>query len=743
MSTYNTQNPLGSSSAKDLYDNAENSDHLVNDTVNETWPDRFGVRRWTWHGIEKQNDRALTKYGYITKDSFEDGATLNTANEVLRWESNGEYYRWDGTFPKVVPAGSTPAGTGGIVQGAWVGVGDASLRATLNSPDGADEVYLGDEPISFYLPLLTSRWGIDETKDKVANANRLNEMIDYAISTGRLIIDVDTFPVVDDINVPIRKKTEVFFRSKGGEIRGLYRRATVKPGAPSNVRVDNGLCQAGMAQFYRAKNPRVVIMGDSISTDGPNALANSDSMSAIILQEIVAQNPGVGIDFINRAIGGQTWAGANGTPGGGAPWYQDSTKPWLDYVKEASPDLLILAFGMNDANGFSAGSLHAVVNKIKAWDKVPSLLFVTNPVPAISTTWAENGFYQTIFQEGRDWVAGYERSYANRNGYSVLDINRQFCLIRDGRDYLNVPLARAGVYNQSYIYDTSLIARDFTISGDIATWPLDKVLLLKVGGGELDTVTIQNSGGFYRVQAFCTGDQTSAGVAPPYVALTTTVPVTTGQTLAISVQNNTFTLFAGTTRVITFPIIRFGGELSVLASWQGSTNSGPFVSVTVNVGNWLQCEYTARDSDIWGHDDGTADTKLPEGGNGINHYSSNGLALVVAPVVKAFDFRQKVIESSRAVSALLGGTTASGEVIAHRRGNEISLSGGVKRAGTGDLLQLPVGFIPESQRVVSAPVLGSSGWAMGVINISPAGVVNLSVGDGSSLISLDGITFSA
>ncbi len=103
MTTYNTGNPLGSAAAKDLYDNAQNFDHLSLDTENETWPDRLGNQRTTWYGIEKKADRAISEYGYITKDSFEDGSTISLANECLRWKSNGEYYRWDGSLPKVVP----------------------------------------------------------------------------------------------------------------------------------------------------------------------------------------------------------------------------------------------------------------------------------------------------------------------------------------------------------------------------------------------------------------------------------------------------------------------------------------------------------------------------------------------------------------------------------------------------------------------------------------------------------------
>lgn len=75
-------------------------------------------------------------YGYKTVDSFQIGATISYWNEVLRWslpDGNGEFYRWDGPLPKVVPAGSTPTSAGGIGVGAWISVGDASLRTLLAS----------------------------------------------------------------------------------------------------------------------------------------------------------------------------------------------------------------------------------------------------------------------------------------------------------------------------------------------------------------------------------------------------------------------------------------------------------------------------------------------------------------------------------------------------------------------------------------------------------------------------------
>lgn len=90
----------------------------------------------------------IKEFGWVTRDSFEIGATLDNSSEVLRWESNSEYYRWDGSFPKVVPSGSTPATTGGIGIGAWVGIGDASLRSDLMSSSGSPIVNINKVTVS-------------------------------------------------------------------------------------------------------------------------------------------------------------------------------------------------------------------------------------------------------------------------------------------------------------------------------------------------------------------------------------------------------------------------------------------------------------------------------------------------------------------------------------------------------------------------------------------------------------------
>ena len=67
--------------------------------------------------------------------NFDDGVTLKSKNQVIIQFIDGyaRQFLWSGSFPKVVPAGSTPESSGGIGPGAWVSAGDTSLRGELNT----------------------------------------------------------------------------------------------------------------------------------------------------------------------------------------------------------------------------------------------------------------------------------------------------------------------------------------------------------------------------------------------------------------------------------------------------------------------------------------------------------------------------------------------------------------------------------------------------------------------------------
>ncbi|EMO6423653.1 hypothetical protein R2U20_004677 [Enterobacter hormaechei] len=141
MATQPTQDAVPSESPRDLKFNAGKIDEFVT-SMGWTYTDRFGQKHYTIEGINYLSQQAMAAYGYVilTGKTFTTGATINNPNEVLLNTADGEYYKWTGSFasgPKVVPANSTPGSTGGIAPGAWIGVGDASLRAALAAVSGA------------------------------------------------------------------------------------------------------------------------------------------------------------------------------------------------------------------------------------------------------------------------------------------------------------------------------------------------------------------------------------------------------------------------------------------------------------------------------------------------------------------------------------------------------------------------------------------------------------------------------
>lgn len=136
MATQPTNLPVPSESPRDLKFNAGKIDEFVTSLVN-TYVDRLGNEHYTIEGLRWLAQQAIAQYGWILIDSFQTGADITLPNQALRDEDAGEYYRWDGALPKHVDAGSTPASAGGVGVGAWLGIGDASLRAMLATSSGS------------------------------------------------------------------------------------------------------------------------------------------------------------------------------------------------------------------------------------------------------------------------------------------------------------------------------------------------------------------------------------------------------------------------------------------------------------------------------------------------------------------------------------------------------------------------------------------------------------------------------
>lgn len=75
--------------------------------------------------------------GFYPVKSFEKGYTITTRLEALLLEADGNYYRWAGALPKVVPVDGTIGDTGGMGASAWVAVDTNILLVKPFSPKSA------------------------------------------------------------------------------------------------------------------------------------------------------------------------------------------------------------------------------------------------------------------------------------------------------------------------------------------------------------------------------------------------------------------------------------------------------------------------------------------------------------------------------------------------------------------------------------------------------------------------------
>lgn len=194
-------------------------------------------------GVVDLGALAVTREEYVTlPGSFTSGATLNVKNELLVYLDSK--YRWEGAFPKTIPANSTPASTGGVGTGAWVSVGDAALRGNLKSEDSdkGDSLYTVKQPYVGSIGLtgkannalfinvkqfgavgsggyhpLSERYGtLAEAQAHYPFVTSLAESIDYAawqaaLNTGKVVYGTDNAYVITQTLLPV----------SGGGIIGL------------------------------------------------------------------------------------------------------------------------------------------------------------------------------------------------------------------------------------------------------------------------------------------------------------------------------------------------------------------------------------------------------------------------------------------------------------------------------------------------------------------------------------------
>ncbi|WP_447404500.1 hypothetical protein [Pseudomonas aeruginosa] len=134
MTTYATGNPLGSKDPRDLYDNAENFDAAMNDRVNTTWNDRFGVSRPTMKGYEEQFNDWLDAQGFEPGFlEYVDGSplTVDRPTQLIQRGDNIYSVKRPASFPVNL------TGNWATDQNLLVAQVDRTLQDTLATSAGA------------------------------------------------------------------------------------------------------------------------------------------------------------------------------------------------------------------------------------------------------------------------------------------------------------------------------------------------------------------------------------------------------------------------------------------------------------------------------------------------------------------------------------------------------------------------------------------------------------------------------
>ncbi|MEY0576534.1 phage tail-collar fiber domain-containing protein [Providencia manganoxydans] len=147
------------------------------------------------HGQVLASKLFVMNKGYGTVGSFESGLfeikALTNPYQLVLFEKENALYRWNGVFPKPVPAGSTPSQEGGIGSTAWVPLYDGShskllvFKNVTSMINGVNTEGI-DTPLSIGRKCITGEtcWTITDNKEGIALSNGL-----FAMPTSNICLN--------------------------------------------------------------------------------------------------------------------------------------------------------------------------------------------------------------------------------------------------------------------------------------------------------------------------------------------------------------------------------------------------------------------------------------------------------------------------------------------------------------------------------------------------------------------------
>ena len=161
--------------------------------------------------IQKTMPAILRDLGFrVATFTFTTGGTLAVGDTdvAVLWPvsdgGDGNYYRWKGSYPKTIPASSTPASTGGVSNSAWSPVGDITLRSDLASSvpgKGISLVYDAASATTLAaVKVKTDRFTTPESFSSLVVSGDWTAAINAAFATGLPVLLSATYTVSGILN---------------------------------------------------------------------------------------------------------------------------------------------------------------------------------------------------------------------------------------------------------------------------------------------------------------------------------------------------------------------------------------------------------------------------------------------------------------------------------------------------------------------------------------------------------------
>lgn len=420
-----------------------------------------------------------------------------------------------------------------------------------------------------------------------------------------------------------------------GDGAGATATATVAGGVVTAITVTAGGAGYTVATVHVVEGPVVVLAGDSISTEDATPSNVNENQWTLLRAAIAAANPRRNVAFFNRAVGAQTFTTFNGAANSNWPaWYSNQSKAWIDYIAELQPDLVLVAFGMNDRENFVFAQFQAAMNKLAALPVPPDVIVCTTLVP--SKIAAGEDISGDVAQNGRDATAAYVRGWALSKSLGLLDFNRQCRLVRDGVDVRCAALREVFTASvQASPWTSGVLAdSDFTLAATFAAipagWWTGRVLSFDIGTAGVNGKTqllVDDNAGRVRVTV---RDITPGLSFTNQFSLTTgyATPASGDVTVQASVRDQWLEVRLANVILYEGMIARFAGRFApVLDAGAGN------MTLALCVGEYVQYPTRLTDYELWGYGAGGAYK-----GNAQNHPSSLGAKYVFAPVIGAADW---------------------------------------------------------------------------------------------------------